>query len=257
MECDLILMKNEGKLPSKLGVDLLISARFELRFTDKSMLGEMIQGFLFFKNKKLPKINYFPENDIPQAIRDSDLKLQFAYTRSIDFGEHYEILIGDRVVAISSKLPYKGWDDFKKQITKLIELGNKYELLKKVQGCSITYVDLIDNEYYQKVSEALSLSVQLKEDHYTDNELMLRLIKKDEKFVNIIQILSQAEATNKDVRRKGIVVDITTHRPSNCVEQLEKETSIFLDGIHQECKEMFFKCLTDKLVKKLIPTYDN
>lgn len=243
------------KIPVKLEADLLISARFEIRFTEDTMLSNLMPAFAFGKsNSPNIKVERMPASDIPKQIRDSDPGLKYALLSKISYGE-YEILTGDKVIAIACKTPYLGWTDFKPQILKFFEFAEDKKLLKNIDQFLISYVDFIGREYYESFNDAIDLSLLIQDENFSNHEMVFKLIIPEEVYKHTLHILSNADATDSETNSKksGIVVDIATiYNNSPIIENYDE----FLDQIHIMCKRKFFMCLTESVLKKFGPSYE-
>lgn len=246
------------KTPLKLGVDLLISVRFEMRFSEDTMLSNLMPLFALTDGPNPPPPNFsidrMPASDIPKQIRDSDPSLKYAFLSKISYRE-YQILTGDKVIAISCRLPYPGWSSFRTEILKFFKFAEAQKALADVDLFLINYVDFIGREYYESFNDAINLSLNIDNSNFSNNEMVLKIIVPDGAYNSTLQILSNAEVSdsNGDNKKSGIVVDIsTTCNNLSSIDSYEK----FLDKIHETCKNKFFMCLTDSLITKLNPSYE-
>lgn len=245
-------------LPKRLRKEPLLDALFECRFNTRFPVSNILPGILFSEFEGEKQLERLPQSNLPEVIRDSDPNLQYAPLVRIRL-QNYSILIGDRSLTVACNLPYKGWNDFKLTIIKLIGILKKSRLIDKVVRYSTKYVDLIQsNDPADQVSLA-NLSLKIGSRNLTKESYQVRMDIPVEGFINIVQIISGVKVVMPDKsEREGVVIDIDTIKDTGgvSVEQFERDLNSALESIHRVNKEAFFDCLTEQTLMRLEPEYE-
>lgn len=247
-----------NRLPKRLCKEPLLDALFECRFITHFPVSSILPGILFSEFEGEKQLERLPQSEIPEAVRNSDPNLQYVPLVRIRL-DNYSFLIGDRSLAVSCNLPYKGWNDFKPTIIKLIGVLKKSRLIDKVVRYSTKYVDLIEScDFADQVSLA-NLSLRIGSHNLTKEPYQVRMEISVEGFINILQIISGAKVLMPDnSERHGVVIDIDTIKDTGgiSVEQLEVDLDNALEHIHRLNKETFFDCITEQTIARLEPEYE-
>jgi uncharacterized protein (TIGR04255 family) len=246
-------------LPKRLRKEPLLDALFECRFNSHFPISNILPGILFsaFEEEQI-KLERLPQSEIPEAIRNNDLNFQYVPLVRVRL-QNYSFLIGDRSLAVSCNLPYRGWNDFKPIIIKMIEVLKKSKLIDSVLRYSTKYVDLIQSNDLTDQASLVNLSLRLGSHHLTKEAYQVRMDIPADGFINIIHIISGAKIMMPDqTMREGVVIDIDTIKETGGIpiEQLEQELDSALEHIHRVSKETFFDCLTECTLERLEPEYE-
>lgn len=246
------------RLPIALENEPLVEAVFEIRFQLAESLADILPGFLLHELKPRPKITRLPPADMPKPIRDNDPGLRFAPTQKIEL-EKFVILVGDRNVVLSCKLPYPKWATFKSFIAEIMEKISQLELSLTVNRYSIKYVNIVPAstiaEQIKKVRVNLTLGdIDLKDEHF-----QLRLQKVEEDTVHFLTVAAGAEAklsTGKNV--VGIIVDIDSIREnlSISLSDFQAELPDRVERLRLANKIKFFSCITEEALEEMGPLYE-
>jgi len=242
------------KLPKKLGNDTIVDAIIEIRFEtlfDKNAIFGYIYSMIM--NDYKGNVINLPESQLPAAIREADPNLRFKPLHRIE-GEKTIIQIGSNVIAISSKIPYIGWDEFSSIFFKIVTKINSQDptVLNKVIRLGIRYVDFFKGD----ISEKINMTFKMCENYEHTEDLYIRTTLKDKGFINIVQFSNSANFHGKDQQtiEKGSLIDIDTSK--------EYSDSSFLGNIHTEIdnahscqKSLFFSTLKDDLINTLNPIF--
>ena len=133
------------KLPKLLEREPLIEAVFELRLDNFEHHADILPGILYHKLNPKPRIDRLPAAEFPRPLRASEMALRYAPTQRLE-SDRYFIDIGDQNIAISCKLPYPKWTEFKKTILEVIGEIAMEGVVGNVERYSIKYVNLIEGE---------------------------------------------------------------------------------------------------------------
>ncbi|MGZ8195642.1 MAG: TIGR04255 family protein [Methylosarcina sp.] len=247
-------------LPTRLRKEPLLDALFECRFTAHLPVSSILPGILFSEFEGEKQLERLPQSEIPEAIRNSDPNFKYIPLVRIRL-QNYSFLIGDRSMAIACNLPYKGWNDFKSTIIRMIGVLKKSGLVDQVIRYSIKYVDLIQSSDPTDQVSLANLSLRIGSHNLTKETYQARMDIPVEGFINIVQIISGAKVMmpNQSMR-EGVVIDIDTIKETETggipIEQLERELDSALEQIHRVSKETFFDCLTKQTLMRLEPEYE-
>lgn len=246
------------KLPTKLGKEPLVDVVFEIRFKSNLSASSVLPG-LFFKDFASQKfdVKRLPLHDIPAEVRAQESGMQYKpLVRMV--GRSVNILIGDNVAVVASKIPYIGWSSFKDEIKKAIDVLINSEIVDGFERFSFKYVDLLPG---QEISEQVSmLDLDLRAGPYAvQNETFtLKLQVTEDNIVHILTIAAPATAKIGGLEKKGVILDIDSicNIDNTKVDDFLEYIEPFLDDVHYKNKEMFFKCITEETLNILEPTYD-
>jgi uncharacterized protein (TIGR04255 family) len=249
-----------AKLPIKLEKEPLFDAVFEIRFEAASSASNIIPGVLFGKLKGVMNIEKLPAADLPQQLRDTDPNLKFAPVVRLNW-DNFIILISDRSISIACKLPYPGWDNFKKAILEILTLLKDLSIIETVQRFSLKYVDIIPSTNVEEQVSLVKLNITLGAYTLEKDNFHLRLSIPKDGLIHIVQIVSSALVTihEKTENIEGLVLDIDTIKDiptEDFASFINNLTDDKLDSLHLSNKEMFFDCLRDKTLIDLGAIYD-
>jgi uncharacterized protein (TIGR04255 family) len=246
-------------LPIKLGKEPLVEAVFEVRFdAGLAPVSDVLPGFLYHQLGLGGSLMRLPIAEVPKPIRDADPGYQFAPTMRVDL-ERYTISIGDRVLVLGCRLPYKGWADFKPTILSVLSKASELGMLGTAERYALKYVNLLPYGNVAEQVEKVKLQLSIGEIVLRDQPVAIRLEERERDIIHIIQVIAGAEGTLPTGERiSGIVVDADSirqgfsipfaHFPSGLADGLEE--------LRQANKRMFFSCLTDAAIVDMEPRYE-
>lgn len=245
----------DNKIPVRLKKEPLLEALWEIRFKSaKSSVSELLIGMIYKAlSSKYPEIVRLPAADIPTPVKEFDASLRYAPRIRLE-GGNYAVQIGERVVSLSCRRPYPGWEAFSEEIQILADVLRNTALIEHLERFSLKYVDLIELEQPPDLS-CLSVELKLGGLHIDTRPVQLRTEIEDEDLVHIVQIFSPAQVVLPGNQKlSGVLLDIDT------IRSLEKDGSWdvlinCLDGAHSTSKRMFFELLTAETIERLEPEY--
>ncbi len=244
-------------LPSKLDHEPLVDAVFEVRMIDAPPLADILPGFLLHDLGKGPKVTRLPAADIPYPMRKGDANLQFAPTQRIDL-EQFSILIGDRNVIVSCKLPYPKWANFKPMILDVMQRIAKAGLPGTIERYSLKYVNLIQAESHLKQINKINAHIKLGNLEVTEEHIKLQIHQDEGGVVHILSVSTGASGNIGGHMIDGIIVDIDSIRKLDGpnIEDLVNGLADEIESLRQSNKEKFFGCLTEETIEEMGPTYE-
>lgn len=247
-----------ANLPTRLRKEPLLDALFECRFNTHFPVSNILPGIIFSRFEGEKQLERLPQFEIPEVIRINDPNLQYVPLVRVRLKD-YSFLIGDRSTAVACNLPYKGWNDFKATIVKMIDILKESKLVDQVIRYSTKYVDLIQSGDLEDQVSLANISLRIGSHELTKEAYQVRMDIPADGFINIVQIISGAKVTMFDQSiREGVVIDIDTIKETDgiSIEQLELGLDSALEHIHRVSKETFFDCLTEQALIRLEPEYE-
>ncbi len=243
------------QIPKRLKKEPLLEAIWELRFSsDRESITELLPGLIYQAIGTIyPKVERLPAANLPPPVLQQDPALRYTPTIRM-VGDPYSILIGEHVVTLSCRRPYKGWEEFKSKILELVKMLKDTQLLNKPERFSLKYIDIIsfDNTI---TLEPLDVDLKIGSHELTSRPVHLRTEVSEDEFLHIIQIASPAEVklTSGELFA-GVLVDIDTiFQPST--KDFWSGFDDLLGKAHELSKNWFFNILKDVTIERLEPEY--
>ena len=233
-------------LPKTLEREPLVDAAFEVRLNSAQPLADILPGFLLHDLDQATKVIRLPAAEIPFPMRKDDANLQFAPIQRIEI-EGFSILVGDRNIIVSCKLPYPKWPNFKPVILDVMSRVAKVDLSGFIERYSIKYVNLIQAPTHQAQIKKIAMDIRLGDLEVSSEQIALRVHRREEDHV--VHILSIATGANGQIDSKpvsGVLVDIDSIRKVNVpdIQTFADNLDGGLEDLKQSNKEQFFSCLT-------------
>jgi uncharacterized protein (TIGR04255 family) len=183
--------------------------------------------------------------------------LLFAPLQRIEL-DRYFIMLGDRNIVLSCKLPYPKWNKFKLEIFRILNAVAELNFSTRVERYSMKYVNILSAESPKDQLSKINLDIRLAGDRLETEQIMLRVEAATKNAIHISTIASGAEVTLIDGRQlTGIVVDIDSIRnvPRLSYPDFLISLKSELEELRLANKEKFFSCLTPETLKSLRPIY--
>lgn len=248
-----------SRIPRGLKQEPLVEAIWELRFDLKEdVAGELLVGMIYQKLKKdYPRIVRLCAADIPRPILQSDPRLRYVPTIRLEGKEGLPLAVqvGDHLVSLNNRRPYRRWKEFSKRIRDLLGVLQETELIESFQSFSLRYIDLLELEPPPSL-QSLQVRLELAGQDLAKLPVQLRTEIEDPPFVHIVQINSYAQITLGNETLQGTLIDITA------VQTLDPEGNGWavlneqLDSAHSRTHRLFFTLLTPEAITRLEPEYE-
>ncbi len=246
-----------AKQPIKLLDDPIVESVFEIRFQPAvESLGELLPGLLFNNfSKKFPKIESLPLAQIPSELLKNDPKLMYTASRQL-VGDHYILMIGNRVLTLSGGKPYEGWPKFQAEILSLVDFVKGTNLIQSVERFSIKYTNAIPYRNRDEKLSSLSLNATLGPFNLTQIGFQLRTEFERDGFINILNIVPEASIVPRNSRNaiEGLLIDIDTIYQSKNPLIWEKLPKL-LEDAHDTVKSIFYSIVTKDTIEFLRPVW--
>lgn len=246
------------RLPISLENVPLIDAVFEIRFSGVTKLVELLPGFLFEKLNPNPEIERLPHSNIPEPLRMQDPNLMYLPVVSLKW-DNYQIAIGERVLVVSSRLPYRGWADFKPTILKVVGMVNTLGIAANVERFAVKYVNVIEASDASSQISSVNLKIQVAGSPVVDDHINLRVHREWEHGVHILTFASNAQVSLMTGQQKqGIIVDVDSIQNfgNMTFADFSMDLEQKLDSLRAKNKELFFSCITEETLQRLGPVYE-
>ncbi len=244
-------------LPKTLEREPLVEAVFEVRLNDVPPLADILPGFLLRDLGQGASVSRLPAAEIPYPMRKEDLNLQFAPIQRVDL-DGFSILIGDRNVIVSCKLPYPKWPKFMPMILDVIERITKVGLQGSIERYSVKYVNLIQAPTYQEQIAKIAINIELGDLKIGGEHFTLRVHRTEDDVVHILSISTGASGKINGNEVFGVLVDVDSIREVDMpdIPAFLAKLEVGLAGLRQTNKEKFFGCLTKDAIQEMGPIYE-
>ena len=240
-------------LPKRLAKDTIMEVIFELRFTSSTnamaniLLGLLVQEF----SSDYPSVERLGISEIPAEFVEKNPKLRYAHHYKL-VGANYALHIGENVVSVSCKRPYRGWDDYKAKINELLDFIKNTTLIDKPERFSLKYTNVVPTENDTSLDD-FRAEVSLGEFDCSNYSLGLRAEITLDGFQNLIQLTTGVNASIAGGEEiKGVVFDIDTIHMGG-YKDFWKEIPDLLENCHKTEKKVFFGLLQPETIKRLEP----
>jgi len=249
-------------LPTKLGKEPLIDVVCAVKFEADVSASTLLPGLLLSSEPTSGqgiRVEPLPAAQIPQIVRDQNQNLQNVPLMRIVNDERFPILIGDRTLAVSCKIPYAGWIEFKEAIHSVFSILERANFIKKIENHSLKYVNLLAGKGTASSLSKLNLRIDIAGYELDQETTMLRAEIRDQSFLHITTIVSPATTKISDGSNIiGTIVDIDTQRHQDFadIKEFSRQLPELLEQIHDANKAFFFSLLSDSCLRELEARYD-
>ena len=246
-------------LPKRLKKEPLVDAIFEIRFSSSTEASSVLPGFFYARLKpKEWQVEHLPISEFPSQVRHLEPNLRFLPLIRLHWG-NFVLLIGDNAFGIGCKMPYSGWDDFKKRIIGATEILIDAEIIMAIERYSIKYVNVIAGESLAEQIQGINVDIRVGSHTLKQETFNVRLEVPHDDFINVIQIAAPARAKMLDGRELlGTLIDMDTvcNHQTNDLVKFTNELPDRAEAIHAENKDKFFECLKPETIRSLEPEYE-
>jgi len=237
-------MNRNIKVPDKIDPCPIIEALIEIRF-DASIPPEAVFGVVYSKLKsEFPgKVDNLPILQLPHQVREFDAALKFSPWYKLQ-KEDLIVQIGPRVISFSNINEYKGWSNLFPIIRDLISKIQSTELFTFSSRIGLRYI----NYFPMKVFEKSTLGLKINDEPFNSIDLSIRSTIESGKFKAIVNMVDNAQVSQRNTLVSGSVIDIDTYLDGPILNEK------ILDAIneaHTEEKIIFFNLLKPEFVESL------
>ena len=235
-------------IPKRLEHDSIIDAIIEIRFeTDLNPNVVFAEIYSNIKEKFGGQVQSLPISQMPPDLirQDPNLKNKPLYRIN---GDDCSLQIGSQMIALSSKMPYIGWEKFSEMFSWI--LSQCYDHVSAVTRLGLRYINFFEGD----ISDRVNIEFKLM-DGYEMSKLNIQTEVITEEFANTIQYSPNAIKQTENGTEQGSAIDIDTFKMFN---QAPCSLSDLLDDVnkaHQHEKEVFFSLLKPELIEQMCPEY--
>jgi len=237
--------------PIKLNKSPIVDSICDIRF-ESSLPLDIVSGILFsaLKPLNIKDIQKLPVLEMPESMRTVDPNLLYAPYYHAKIGE-LTVQLGGRMVALSSPMPYIGWDDFRPQIRDIIEKIIGTGVISQVKRVAIRTVNFFEVDIMENSKFSVDTPILLnnKQYHYTDHYEEDSLIIK----TTIANKATRQVSTTESI--EGSIIDIDSYIETPIGANLDIMLAN-IDKAHTEGKSIFFDLLNADFMETLEPVYD-
>ncbi len=234
------------KLPKKISPCPIEEAIIEVRFEPTSP-SEAVFGIIYsYLKERYSDVESLPILDLPEKIRKREKNLKYKPHHKLTY-QNYILQIGPRVLALSVKKEYPGWNTFYNNVNWVLDKVKESEIIGRIERNSLRYINLFDSDIFKNIDLKIILN---KEAFQTDETFFKTQIRKKETRI-ILQIANNASFGDKK-NISMIDIDVISDNPGQYSMQSNKE---ILDKLHLQEKKVFFPLLSENFLKSLNPIY--
>lgn len=248
------------KLPKALNHEPLIDAVFEVRFKDDlgSSLADILPGYLFHGLEPKPALQRLPSADLPFPVRQANIGMKYAPIIRLDWDKYF-ISIGDNSLAVSCKLPYPKWPNFKQTILDIVSRVAKSGISSAVDRFSLKYVNVIEGTSIGQQLSKINMKICLGSINVLSDPVNLQVHITSDNIIHIISVMAGAEVSLLNNKKlSGIIVDVDSiyNVISNEFKINSPDFETILDKIRFDNKSLFFECLKSETIDEMGPEYE-
>ena len=233
------------QLPKKLENDPIVDAIIEVRFETK-MNPNVVFALIYGKVREKfdgKKVLSLPFSQMPPDIIRQDPALKYKPLYRIE-GDECSLQIGAQMIALSSKVPYIGWDCFSTMFYEIVNLC--FECFDKISRLGLRYINFFEGDISNKININFSLS-----EKYEPSRLNIQAEVVDNDIPSTLQYTPNAVWQDK----AGAVIDIDTFISYKESSPGLKELFSDIESVHICEKKVFCSLLKDDFLLELGPQY--
>jgi len=245
-------------LPTKLAVEPVVNAVFELRFVPTKALQQAIPNLLYAKFAgEVTGVQSLEANLVIHSLDGEDYK---PYLSKLQVGwKGAQVMIGEKTIAVAVEGKYPGGEAFKAAICELFELVFSEGLVQKVERYSVKYVNFFPVGEDSFKFEA-DWKIEVGGFERSSENVLLRAEREDGEYRTITTIGTKVRLkVAENPPREGAVIDIDEicMHPTDDVNEFKKEFPARVAEIRERNKQQFFNCLTQSAIDGMGATYAN
>jgi uncharacterized protein (TIGR04255 family) len=225
------------KIPAKISPCPIVDANIGISF-EPNIINDAVFGIVFKALQgEYPNVTPLSILQVPEEIRCKDPNFinQPHYKLS---NNKFSLLIGPRVVSISSPEKYVGWNVFLKEVGNVFNKIKKTKVIKEVQRLGIRYINFFDFNIFENIVLGVNIGGKPLE---SKNTFIRAEIPCDD-FLSVLQITNNATMGIGDKIVTGSVIDIDTFTTNNLNNFFSSYHDLVMKG-HEEEKKYSSNCL--------------
>lgn len=233
------------QLPKRLEHDPIVDAIIEVRFETK-MNPNVVFALIYGKVREKfdgKKVISLPISQIPPDIIRQDPALKHKPLYRIE-GDDCSLQIGAQMIALSSRIPYIGWNRFSTMFYEIVNLC--FEYFDKVSRLGLRYINFFEGDISNKININFSLS-----EKYEPRRLNIQT----EVIVDNIPSTLQYTPNAVWQEKAGAVIDIDTFKSYKESSPGLYELFSDIEAVHKCEKKVFCSLLKDHFLQELGPQF--
>lgn len=237
------------KLPNKISPCPIIEATVELKFNSSLPKGAVFGVIYNAVKEKFGTVEKLPTAMLPSHVLENDPNLQYKALYKLTDG-YFNAQVGYDVVSLHSPSSYVGWVSFSDNIVSFFEKINRSGAVNKPVSLVLRYLNFFEVDIFKNIN----LQVQMFNEPYTGDNLVMRTEFFKEGFTNVLQLANNIKVEGAIGQKQGSLIDIicALHEPENLFNNIRD----IINNAHQFEKELFFKLLKNEFLDSLQPEYD-
>lgn len=232
------------QLPKTLGKCPIVDAVIEVRF-ETQLNPNVVFALIYGKVQEKFKGNVLalPISQMPPDLIQKDPALRFKPLYRVE-GENCTLQIGAQMMAMSSKIPYIGWQSFS---TLFYEITTScFEHIGKITRLGLRYINFFEGDISNKININFNLS-----EKYQPRKLNIQTEVEVDGIPSTVQYSPNAVWQSKD----GSVIDIDTFKLYQDETLGLKDLLNDIESVHSCEKKVFISLLKDDLIQELEPQF--
>lgn len=246
-------------MPTKLQIEPLVDALFEIQFVSSAPAAQVLPGFLFSKLEGEIEVKSLSPAFPPEVIAVNPA-FKYQPTTSLIWNR-FHLRFSEQSIQVVSPMPYPGWSDFLEVIDKVFDLLVESGIVKKFTRYSLKCVDFIQAESHDERLKTIAMELIVGREHLHPSHFQVHVEIPSNIASNLITVACPARAQNVETSVESSGILITTDSIVNGDKLPEQQTiqhnfRELVDTLHKENKFMFFNSLSEKGIQSLGPSYD-
>lgn len=246
----------------KLGRDQIKSALFELRFDPiHDGLADLLPGMLYGSlGAAYPTVSALPPSEMPLAIRQQMPNWQFMGLRQMSSADSRSNLnIASSSVYLELIGGYPGWDEFRSQIHAIVDAIAKLGVVSRFTRYSLRYQNILPADVLPDLSE-LQFSLTMAGKEVSKSGIQVRAELHEEDIVAVVNLMPSivfnVSMKGQNFEESGALVDIDVV-PTHMPEDFLSRKVLLIDQLHEREKEVFFGILSESVINRLEPVWED
>ncbi len=241
-------MNLKNGIPKKITPDPIIDANFEIRF-QSDYPENAVFGVIYGKiSEGYPE---FKSTGIPNELRQKDPNLRYMAEAHIS-NEKFIIGISSRTFFIGCKGDYKGWNDYKIEIDRVLSnVLDDPRIFKKIDRIGMRYINFFPNE------KSMNHTTEMKIDFTNSDEFefintQTRVELERNGYRAILNCADNAKVLNR--QEEGSIVDVDIFK--NIEESINKADIMNIaEELHDNEKYLFYSIINPSIIENRNPEY--
>lgn len=256
-------MPDTVALPVRLEHAPVLDAVLGLELVSRSQIGgldALLPGILMARfGAEIKRIEDGPPPPPPELSAGNQMMYVGSFPKRV-FWKSYQVTLAGASVSIAFDGDYPGWATFRQDAIEMFTAILQSGVVEWVARQSVKYVNMFDVDLTRKIGTAdiLNWAVNVGGHDLTGGNTVLRSEFQRGPFLNILQVLTRADAFTRNGKKSGCIVDIDSiellsgMKPEKYVESMGKK----LDEMRLCNKQIFFESVKEAAVQAMGPTYE-